>query len=204
LTSWTHEPVARRFERLSRYATALARRLGKPELEIAIADDGIRLDTARWVAFWSAMIHAVRNAIDHGIEGADARGRAGKPERATLAFAAMRSRGELTISVTDDGSGIDWEAVRERAHACGVPADSQADLEQALFADGFSTASQATETSGRGVGLAALRMAAAALGGAIEIDSAHTRGTALRFRFPEADAQLLPLRQPSQPIRKIL
>jgi two-component system chemotaxis sensor kinase CheA len=203
LTAWTHEPVARRFERLARYATALARRLGKPELDIAIADDGIRLDTSRWVAFWSAMIHAVRNAIDHGIESVGSRNQAGKPERARLAFAAARMPGELTISVTDDGGGIDWDRVREHARAQGVPADSQRDLEQALFADGFSTAAEVSDVSGRGVGLAALRVATLSLGGVIEIDSERARGTTLRFRFPEADATLLPLRAPSQPIRRI-
>ena len=204
LTSWSHEPVARRFERLARYAGDLARRLGKSEPEIAIADDGIRLDTSRWAAFWAAMIHAVRNAVDHGIDLPETRARTGKPARPRLAFTASRAPGQLMISVSDDGRGINWELVRERARERGLPASSARDLEQALLADGFSTANTATDISGRGVGLAALRVAAAALGGVIEIESQSNQGTTLRCRFPEADAQVLPLRAPTQPLRRIL
>jgi HPt (histidine-containing phosphotransfer) domain-containing protein len=204
LTSWSHERVARRFERLGRYATALARRLGKGDVEIAITDEGIRLDTSRWLGFWSAMVHAVRNAVDHGLDAADVRAGAGKPARPRLSFAASRTPGELTIAISDDGSGIRWDRVRARALASGLPAESQADLERALFADGFSTASEVSDISGRGVGMAALRVAVATLGGTIEIESAPAQGTTVRCRFPEADGQILSLRQPSQPIRTFL
>jgi two-component system, chemotaxis family, sensor kinase CheA len=199
LTSWSHEPVARRFERLATYATSLVRRLGKGDAEIAIEDDGLRLDTARFAAFWSAMVHAIRNAVDHGIETPERRAQAGKPARPKLSFAASRGRGRVMISVSDDGGGIDWDAVRARARAAGLPADSQGDLEQALFADGFSTSEAATDTSGRGVGMSALRDSVIALGGTIALDSKRGEGTTFRFRFPEADGQILPLRAPTQP-----
>jgi len=201
LTSWSHEPVTRRFERLAKHATSLAQRLGKGELEIAMSDDDIRLDTTRWTGFWSAMVHAVRNAVDHGIESPAQRAAMGKPARPKLSFAATRARGRLLISVTDDGGGIAWEAVRAKALARGLHAESQLDLERALFADGFSTAEHATETSGRGVGMAALREAVTALGGLIELDSKPGVGTTLRFMFPEADGNILSLRPPTQPIR---
>ena len=139
LTAWSHEPVARRFERLAKYAVRLARRLGKGDIDIGIADDGIRLDTSRWAGFWSAMVHAVRNAVDHGIDDPEVRAAAGKPARPNLRFTASRTSDWLMISISDDGGGIDWDAVRERARACGLPAESASDLEQALFADGFST-----------------------------------------------------------------
>jgi two-component system chemotaxis sensor kinase CheA len=199
LTSWSHEPVARRFERLARHATSLARRLGKGDIEVAISDDGIRLNTAQWTAFWSAMVHAVRNAVDHGIESAELRASAGKPARPKLTFTATRGRGRVIIAISDDGGGIQWDAVRERAVRIGLPAESHADLELALFTDGFSTAQRTTETSGRGVGMAALRDAVSGLGGVIEIESNASEGTTLRFRFPEADGQILPLRPPTQP-----
>jgi len=199
LTSWSHEPLARRFERLGNHAVNLARRLGKGDLEIGIFDDGIRLDTTRWAPFWGAMVHAVRNAVDHGIERPEVRTRAGKPERPKLSFSATRARGRLLISVADDGGGIEWEAVRAKARAAGLPADSQADLEAALFSDGLSTAEHATDTSGRGVGMAALREAVTALGGTIEIESTAGVGVTLRTRFPEADGQILSLRPPTQP-----
>jgi two-component system chemotaxis sensor kinase CheA len=199
LTSWSHEPVARRFERLGNHAINLARRLGKGDLDITITDDGIRLDTAVWAPFWAAMVHVVRNAVDHGIERPEVRAAAGKPARPKLSFVATRARGRLLITVTDDGGGIDWEAVRVRARAVGLPADSQADLECAIFADGLSTAAVASETSGRGVGMSALRDAVAALRGTIEVESRAGVGVTVRYRFPEADGQILPLRPPTQP-----
>jgi chemotaxis protein histidine kinase CheA len=178
---------------------SLARRLGKGDLDIAITDDGIRLDTAQWAPFWTAMVHTVRNAVDHGIERAEVRAAAGKPARPKLTFTATRARGRLLISVSDDGAGVDWEAVRVKARQAGLPAESQADLERAVFADGVSTASTATETSGRGVGMAALREAVAALGGTLELESERGAGVTVRYRFPEADGQILPLRPPTQP-----
>jgi two-component system chemotaxis sensor kinase CheA len=177
----------------------MARRLGTGDIEVEIADDGVRLDTSRWTAFWSAMIHAVRNAVDHGIESPEARAKAGKPGRPKLTFVAARGRGRLMISVTDDGAGINWEKVRAKAAAAGLPAETRGDLELALFADGITTSDHATDTSGRGVGMAALRDAVQALGGLIEIESQPGQGTTMRFRFPEADGQILPLRPPTQP-----
>jgi len=199
LTSWSHEPVARRFERLANHAINLARRLGKGDLDIAITDDGIRLDTAVWAPFWAAMVHVVRNAVDHGIEPPEVRAATAKPARPKLSFSATRARGRLLIAVADDGRGIDWEEVRVRARAVGLPAESQADLERAIFADGLSTATVATDTSGRGVGMSALRDAVAARGGTIEVESTPGRGVTIRYRFPEADGQILPLRPPTQP-----
>jgi two-component system chemotaxis sensor kinase CheA len=199
LTSWSHELVARRFERLGNHAISLARRLGKGELEISIVDDGIRLDTALWAPFWSAMVHAVRNAVDHGIEAPELRARARKSPRPRLTFTATRARGRLLISVADDGGGIDWDAVRVKARDAGLPAESQADLEQALFSDGLTTTDVVTDTSGRGVGMSALREAVTALGGTIEIESTAGTGAVLRYRFPEADGKILSLRPPTQP-----
>ena len=197
LASWRHESVARRFERLGTYATDLSRRLAKGDLELVVSADGIRLDAARWAPFWSAMVHAVRNAVDHGLDGAQARAAAGKPARARLELTATRAGGQLAISISDDGAGIDWAEVRARAEARGLAAGSQVDLEQALFADGFSTREAVTQTSGRGVGLTALRAAVEQLGGHIELDSGAGRGTTLRCRFPDPDGAL------AQPIRAL-
>ena len=186
-------------QRLANHAINLARRLGKGDLDIAITDDGIRLDTAVWAPFWAAMVHVVRNAVDHGIEPPEVRAATAKPARPKLSFSATRARGRLLIAVADDGRGIDWEEVRVRARAVGLPAESQADLERAIFADGLSTATVATDTSGRGVGMSALRDAVAARGGTIEVESTPGRGVTIRYRFPEADGQILPLRPPTQP-----
>jgi two-component system chemotaxis sensor kinase CheA len=105
----------------------------------------------------------------------------------------------LLISVSDDGRGIDWDALRARAVKLGLPSETQSDLELALFADGVSTAKEATDTSGRGVGMAALREAVAALGGTIDLETKRGEGTTLRLRFPEADGQIMTLRPPTVP-----
>jgi len=168
-----------------------------PPASVPVSPD----DTARWAPFWSALVHAVRNAVDHGIEPPELRVGAGKPRRPRLAFEATRLRGRLAISISDDGRGVDWAAVRDKAKRLGLAHETPGDLERALFADGFSTAASATQTSGRGVGMAALRAAAAALGGTLELEGQLGAGTTLRFLFPEADAQLLTLRPPTQPVR---
>jgi HPt (histidine-containing phosphotransfer) domain-containing protein len=196
LTSWSHELVARRFERLATYATRLARELAKGELSISITADEIRLEATPWSGFWSSMVHAVRNAIDHGVEPPEVRAAAGKPVRPQLAFSAVRERGSVVITISDDGGGIRWDAVRDKARRAGLPADTQADLENALFSDGFSTAQAATEVSGRGVGMSALLDAVLQLGGTIAIESHPGQGTTLRFRFPDRDLGAMVMRKP--------
>ncbi|MEO8554727.1 MAG: hypothetical protein ABI678_32340, partial [Kofleriaceae bacterium] len=103
LDSWTREPVAVRFERLGRQAVALGQRLGKAELDVTIDDGRILLDAERWVPLWAAMIHAVRNAVDHGIETPDERSAAGKPARAALSLSACHRDGQFSITLADDG-----------------------------------------------------------------------------------------------------
>ena len=192
LTSWMNEPIVRSFERLGNHAQGLARRLGKGELAIAIADTSrVRIDAARWAPFWAAMVHAVRNAVDHGFEPSAVRIAAGKPEHGQLALRAERSPGRLAITIADDGGGIDWAAVRAKATRLGLPADTQDALVSALFADGVSTREEATELSGRGVGLAALREVVVALGGTIDVLSPAGGGTRFVSTFPFTDPELL-------------
>jgi two-component system chemotaxis sensor kinase CheA len=180
---WRLEPVARRFERVAEQANRLARRMGKT-VQVEIEDKGIRLDPQRWAPFWSTFVHAVRNAIDHGIEESDERQRTGKPETATVSLRALVEDGALAIEIRDDGRGIDWERVRARARALGLRTETQDQLVEALFAEGVSTKDTVTDLSGRGVGLAALRAAALTEGGQITIASRPQRGTCVRFDFP--------------------
>jgi two-component system, chemotaxis family, sensor kinase CheA len=88
------------------------------------------------------------------------------------------------IEVSDDGAGIDWMAVARRALELGVPAATPSEVRAALFVEGVTTAAQATETSGRGVGMGALSATCAALGGQVELDSELGRGTLVRCRVP--------------------
>ncbi|MBA3499039.1 MAG: ATP-binding protein [Myxococcota bacterium] len=185
LLSWTLEPVARRLERLAQHARGLARRLGKGELEVIIQDGGVRLDGAHWASFWSAAVHAIRNSIDHGLEHTDERVALGKPAAGCLTFVAEQAAGWTTVTFGDDGRGIDWDAIAVRARAAGMPFASHADLVAALFADGVTSREEVSETSGRGIGMAALQHAVTDLGGTIDIVTTRGTGTRISCRFPE-------------------
>jgi sensor histidine kinase regulating citrate/malate metabolism len=90
----------------------------------------------------------------------------------------------VVIEVADDGRGIDWNALRDRARAAGRPSVTRDDLIAAMFSDGISTRPDVSETSGRGVGLAALRDACTRLGGSVEVESEPGLGTRFRFKLP--------------------
>ena len=179
-----HEPVGRPLERLGARAKGLAERQGKASLEVRVDAERLHVPPGRWRSFWSAMVHAVRNAVDHGIESVEERRALGKPDGGRMCFRARREDGDVIIEVEDDGRGIDWRRVRERARALGLATDTRAQVCEALFVDGMSTCRDATETSGRGVGLGALLEEARNLGGVLDVESEPGRGTRLRARIP--------------------
>lgn len=177
-----------RLRRVADQAKALAQRLGK-QLDVRIeAGPDVRFQAERWAPFWSSLVHVLRNALDHGIELPHVRVAAGKPERATLRLSARSDGKVLTIEVGDDGRGIDWASVAERAKQRGLPSASERDLVDALFCDGLSTADRVTEVSGRGVGMGAVRDAARMLGGVVSVTSTPGESTVVRFSFPVAEA----------------
>lgn len=191
LESWKRERLRPHVERLAEQTRAIARRLGKPEVEVVVEVDSARLPSGPWPRFWGAAVHLVRNAVDHGIESATERAVAGKDATPTVTIAGREEGGRLVIEISDDGRGVDWERVARRARERGLPASSRDDLARALFADGLSTADEVTEVSGRGVGLAAVRAACEALGGTSAVSSERGRGATFRFEWPAADAERL-------------
>lgn len=190
LTNWKWEPVERRLDRLGQQASALAVRLGKPAPSVEIQGNRVRLDPQGWGSFWSALVHVARNAVDHGIESPEARVLAGKPEAGTLTLSSLRQNGQMIISMRDDGRGIDWERVRQKAMGMQLPHATQADLINALFSDGLSTRDEVSAISGRGVGLGAVRQAVLDLGGSLEVESVPGHGATWRFVFDENRAAL--------------
>jgi two-component system chemotaxis sensor kinase CheA len=179
------ERAAVRLRRIADQARSLAGRLGKSGLEVDVQAQGdVRFDRQRWAPFWAAFVHPLRNALDHGIEAPEQRRAAGKPEQGKLTLAVRGDAQHITLELSDDGRGIDFEKVRSKARALGLPHATEAELLEALFNDGFSTADQITELSGRGVGMSALRRAAAELGGTVSVHSRRGKGTTLRLRFP--------------------
>jgi HPt (histidine-containing phosphotransfer) domain-containing protein/two-component sensor histidine kinase len=177
IDTWFHEPAEARLSLLGEQARRLAERLGRAPLRAVVEADGVRVEPERFAELWSSLAHVVRNAVDHGLEDVATRVAAGKAEWATLRLSAAVERDELVVRIEDDGRGVDWDAVAERARARGLPVREPSDLVAALFTDGLSTRENADETSGRGVGLAAVKAAAEALGGTVEVDSRPGAGT---------------------------
>lgn len=186
LTQWQLEPVERAFERLAEQSRALAKRLGKCEVSVVMEGNGVRLDGDAWAPFFSSLVHVIRNAIDHGFESTEERVAARKPANGTLRLRAELSGNALSFEISDDGRGIDWTAVAEKARAFGLPHQSPKDLSAALLHDGVTTSNRINETSGRGIGLSAVRQRVEAMNGTIEPHSNKGRGTTWIIRFPLA------------------
>jgi two-component system chemotaxis sensor kinase CheA len=185
LRELAYEPAAHALDRLAAKARTLAQRLNKGEVEVHLQSDPVRLDPKRWRGFWASFIHAVRNAIDHGIEQPHEREACGKPRAGRLHLAVRAGADSTIIEFGDDGRGIDWHRVKERASERGLPCDTRDELVQALFVDGVSTRTEVSDYSGRGVGMGALAEATHALGGRIEVESASGDGTRLRIEIPQ-------------------
>jgi HPt (histidine-containing phosphotransfer) domain-containing protein/two-component sensor histidine kinase len=178
------ELIERPLSRLAQHASAIAPRLGKAELDVCVEADEVRLDPARWAPLWSALIHLVRNALDHGIEAPEQRISAGKSARGRLRFAARSVDGSLFLTIEDDGQGIDWDAVRRLCQERGLSYSGQNELVSALISPDFSTRRGVTELSGRGVGLAAVAAVVTQLGGTLSVDTSSSNGTRWQLTFP--------------------
>lgn len=184
LSSWQGEPVERAFQHLADQAVGLARRLGKDDLKVVIDAEGVRFDRAQLGSFFAELVHVVRNAFDHGIELPEERLKRGKPPAGTLTLRAARRGEQLEFQIADDGAGIDWQHIKRVAQRKGLPCETQADLLNALCADGVTTRSEVTALSGRGVGMAAFKQRVLALGGSIEVRTVKGEGTTWLVRFP--------------------
>ncbi|HEY2404851.1 MAG TPA: HAMP domain-containing protein [Polyangiaceae bacterium] len=182
---WQLEPVQRRLCRFAEHARGLAQRLGKGELRVRVEAEGVRLERARFQAFWAAFMHVLRNAVDHGIERPSERAARGKPACGQLVLRATKTQHEVRIDVEDDGQGVDWDALEARARTQGLSVPRREEL---LFVDGLSSRAQADDVSGRGIGMGAVRAACRALGGDVSITSSLGVSTLVRFTLPLADA----------------
>lgn len=179
------ESVPRRLRLMAAQTRETARRVGK-EVGVTVESPPLRLDPHRWRDLWFACVHLMRNAVDHGIEWPEERVHAEKPPRGHIVLAVEADDEAMHIVLKDDGRGIDWEAVRQKAERAGLPTDTREDLERALFADGFTTCEGVTELSGRGVGLGAVAREASRLGGTIHVLSEAGAGSEFRLSVPWA------------------
>lgn len=191
LLSWQMEPAQKSLLRLGEQGRALARRLGKGDIELDVGGQDVRLDPQQWAPFFAELVHVVRNAVDHGLEPSNERLALGKPANGSLILKARIEGEQLSFEVTDDGRGIDWVSVANKAEAMGLPHATQADLLEALCTEGLSTCDSATDVSGRGVGMSSFRERVRALQGRLEVRSAKDVGTSwfVRFRWPALPVQ---------------
>jgi two-component system chemotaxis sensor kinase CheA len=182
-------PVEAVFLRFPRLVRDLSSKLGK-QVELVLTGKETELDRTVVDALGDPLVHLVRNSLDHALETPEERRAAGKPEVGTLEISARHQGGNVVISVADDGRGVDPTRVARRAAERGLiphEAVSSVDMKQAvelLFAPGFSTAEKATDISGRGVGMDAVRTTIRELGGEVILNSELGVGTTAQIRLP--------------------
>jgi two-component system chemotaxis sensor kinase CheA len=177
------------FQKFRRVVRDLANSLGK-EVDLMIEGEEVELDRSIIEAIGDPLTHLVRNALDHGIEKPDARQAQNKPRRGVLRLSALHKAGQVIIEIADDGAGIDPVKVRAKALEKGVctreqlASMSESAITKLIFRPGFSTATEVTEVSGRGVGMDVVHSNLARLGGVVDIQSAVGAGTLMRIKLP--------------------
>ncbi|GGY08744.1 chemotaxis protein CheA [Litchfieldella qijiaojingensis] len=180
-------PIGTLFGRFRRLVHDLSHELGK-EVEFVASGEETELDKTVIEQLADPLVHLIRNAVDHGLEDPERRQRAGKSRGGKVRLAAVHSGAEVAISIRDDGAGLDAERIRAKAESAGLIAPdaklSDHELFQYIFHPGFSTASEVTSVSGRGVGMDAVKRTIEALRGSIELASEPGSGTTVTLHLP--------------------
>jgi two-component system chemotaxis sensor kinase CheA len=182
-------PVKTVFQRFPRLVRDLARSLGK-EVRLVIEGEGIELDKTILEQIGDPLVHVIRNAVDHGIETPEERRAKGKDAPGQLTLRAIHEVGGVSIEVTEDGRGLDADALKRKAVEKGLLSPdaatgmSEQEAFQLVFLPGLTTAAKVTDVSGRGVGMDVVRSNVRNLHGTIEIRSKLGRGTTFRIKLP--------------------
>jgi len=182
-------PVGEIFQKFPRLVRDLAREAGR-EIELILEGSEIELDKSVLDTIGEPLLHLLRNAVDHGIETAESRQQQGKKRMGTIKLAASRMENHVSISVTDDGAGIEPKQLKEVFVRKGLikPEEAESlqdsDILEMLFEPGVSSAEKVTEVSGRGVGLDVVRNSVKQLGGTVNIITDKGKGTNFTLRLP--------------------
>ncbi len=179
-------PVSFVFNRFPRVVRDLAGKLGK-QIELIIEGGDTELDKGLTEKLVDPLTHLVRNSIDHGIESPEVRRERGKDPAGKVTLRAAQQGGNIVISISDDGGGLNRERILEKAYENNIPvSDNPKDEEvwQLIFAPGFSTAAAVTDISGRGVGMDVVKRNVQSLGGRIHIESRAGQGSSFTIHLP--------------------
>ncbi|WP_146089946.1 chemotaxis protein CheA, partial [Rhodoblastus sphagnicola] len=182
-------PVSDVFDRFPRLVRDVARRLGK-EVELTVSGGDTAADKTIIEALGDPLLHIVRNSLDHGVESAEERRAAGKPPVSELTMRAYQEADSVVIEVQDDGRGIDPARIRAAAIEKGVitaergTAMTDVECVNLIFAPGFSTVSQVSDLSGRGVGMDVVRTTIEGFGGRVQVSSTPGKGALTRLTLP--------------------
>jgi two-component system chemotaxis sensor kinase CheA len=183
------QPVSNIFSKIPRMVRDLSQALGR-RIRLEVEGQDTELDKSLLEAIKDPLTHAVRNALDHGIEPPEVRMDAGKNPEGVLKLRALQEGSHVIVEVSDDGAGISVDRVRSKAVERDLVSHERAaqmndrELMQLIFMPGFSTAASVTNVSGRGVGMDVVRTNVEKIGGKVEIDSREGKGTVLRLRIP--------------------
>jgi len=181
------QPVKSVFQRIPRLVREVSAMTGKP-VRLVTEGEGTEVDKTVIERLADPLTHMIRNAIDHGLESPEKRAAAGKPAEGVVRLSAAHRSGRIVIEVSDDGGGINRERVKAIAVEKGlISAEatlSDEEIDNLIFMPGFSTASEISEVSGRGVGMDVVRRSIQALGGRINITSKPDKGSTFTMSLP--------------------
>jgi two-component system chemotaxis sensor kinase CheA len=182
-------PMDSIYSKFPKVVRDISKKLGK-KVEFKHYGDNVEIDKAMIEGLTDPLMHIIRNSLDHGIETPDEREKTGKPEIGSISISAEQANGQMIITIEDDGKGINFEKVAQKALEQGQIDENQyntmTDNEKALliFGAGVSTADQITDISGRGVGMDVVKTNIHKLGGAIKLDTHAGEGTTITIMLP--------------------
>lgn len=180
-------PIGDTFNRFRRVVRDISQELGK-DIELIISGAETELDKTVVEKIGDPLMHLLRNAMDHGIESADARRAAGKSAKGHLSLNAYHDSGSIVIEIADDGAGLNRDRILQKAQERGLVASgallTDQEIYNLIFEAGFSTAEAVTNLSGRGVGMDVVKRNITLLRGTVDLDSRPGKGTVVRIRLP--------------------
>ena len=180
-------PIGSVFNRFPRMVRDISQKLGK-QVKLELVGEQTELDKTVLEKIGDPMVHLVRNAIDHGLETPEKRRAAGKGDLGTLKLEASHRGGNIVVEVSDDGAGLNRDAIVAKAVQRGLIASSEGLSDEAvadlIFQPGFSTAAVTTDLSGRGVGMDVVRRNVSDLGGTVTIRSTQGKGSVFTITLP--------------------